>query len=479
MLRRSRLTVLVCCLTVALMAATASALLEEIEAALAGRGTLAPVTMVGEGSARSAFAVSALAQASVAAAGAAMASLMAEGDLSTPPAVTVDGVLTDGWFQRSIRPIGWELPPVWDAVAGDYEAEDGWIKLHTNAPHHRLAALAVLDAPADREAVTKAVAGWKAEVLEEAVVAAGGAAAAMRSVDDWRRHPQGRAVAAEPLVHWERTSRCDGSVGHPPAGADRPLAGVRVLDLTRVLGGPVATRLLAGWGADVLRIDPPDWDEPALAPDMTLGKRCARVDLRAPDGRDRFLDLLRSADVLVHGYRSDALDGLGLGADLRSEQRPCLVDVSLDAYGWSGPWRTRRGFDSLVQMSVGIADAGRRAAGSDRPVPLPFQALDHATGYLMAAAAIRGLGLRRTEGTGSRWRLSLARTAMMLIDAGVARAPATPEGAAPPAVVDAPIERTVWGDARRLPAPLTVEGAPVRWSLPARPLGSDQPLWEG
>jgi crotonobetainyl-CoA:carnitine CoA-transferase CaiB-like acyl-CoA transferase len=103
---------------------------------------------------------------------------------------------------------------------------------------------------------------------------------------------------------------------------------------------------------------------------MTLGKRCARVDLRAPDGRDRFLDLLRSADVLVHGYRSDALDGLGLGADLRSEQRPCLVDVSLDAYGWSGPWRTRRGFDSLVQMSVGIADAGRRAAGSDRPVPL-------------------------------------------------------------------------------------------------------------
>jgi hypothetical protein len=472
------LTVPVCSLTMAPMVAMASALLGEIEAALTSRRTPVPLTLVGEGSARSVFAVSELAQASVAAAGVAISSLMAEGVRSSSPAVTVDCALTEGWFQRSIVPIGWELPPVWDAVAGDYEAEDGWIKLHTNAPHHRRAALTVLGAPADREAVTKAVAGWKVEALEEAVVFAGGAAAAMRSVDDWRQHPQGRAVAAEPPVHWEGTSGCHGRHGHSLGPADRPLAGVRVLDLTRVLAGPVATRLLAGWGAKVLRIDPPDWDEPALAPDMTLGKRCARVDLRSPDGRDRFLDLLGSADVLVHGYRSDALDGLGLGADLRSERRPCLVDVSLDAYGWSGPWRTRRGFDSLVQMSTGIADAGRGAAGSDRPVPLPFQALDHATGYMMAAAALRGLGVRRTEGTGSAWRLSLARTAMMLIGAGVSRAPSTPEAARRPAVVDAPIERTVWGDARRMPAPLTVDGAPVYWTLPARPLGSDQPLWE-
>ena len=194
--------------------------------------------MVGAGSARSVFAVSELAQASVAAAGAAMASAMAEGDLHASPAVAVDGVLTDGWFQRSIMPIGWELPPVWDVVAGDYEAEDGWIKLHTNAPHHRRAALAVLGVPAEREAVTKAVAGWKAEALEEAVVAAGGAAAAMRSVDDWRQHPQGRAVTAEPLLDWGRTSGCDGRHGHRLGAGDRPLAGVRVLDLTRVLAGP-------------------------------------------------------------------------------------------------------------------------------------------------------------------------------------------------------------------------------------------------
>jgi hypothetical protein len=468
---------MVCCPTMALMAATASALLEEIELALTGSRSPAPVTLVGDGPARSVFAVSGLAQASVAAAGAAMASLMAGGEPGVLPVVTVDGVLSDAWFQRSIRPIGWELAAVWDAVAGDYEAEDGWIKLHTNAPQHRSAALAVLGAAEDREAVAKAVGGWSAEALEEAVVAAGGAAAAMRSLDAWQQHPQGRAVAAEPLVHRERTSTCDGRHAHRSGDRDRPLAGVRVLDLTRVLAGPVATRLLAGWGAEVLRIDPPGWDEPALVPDMTLGKRCARLDLRTLDGRDRFLDLLGSADVLVHGYRSDALDGLGLGADRRSEQRPCLVDVSLDAYGWSGPWRARRGFDSLVQMSAGIAHEGRRGTGSTRPVPLPFQALDHATGYMMAAAAITGLRLRRAEGTGSRWRLSLARTATMLIGAGIAREAAEPEETGTAAVA-APIERTAWGDARRLVAPLTVEGAPLRWSRPARPLGSDTPTWE-
>ena len=461
----------------ALMTGTVSALLEEIELALTGSSSPAPVAVAEESAASSVFAVSDLAQASVAAAGTAMASLMAGAEPGSPPGVTVNGVLCNGWFQRSIRPIGWELPPVWDAVAGDYRAEDGWIKLHTNAPRHRSAALAVLGVPADREAVAKAVGAWSAQALEEAVVAAGGAAAAMRSLDAWQQHPQGRAIAAEPLIHRERTSPCNRGHVHQTGEGDRPLAGVRVLDLTRVLAGPVATRLLAGWGADVLRIDPPDWDEPALVPDMTLGKRCARLDLRTLDGRDRFLDLLGSADVLVHGYRSDALDGLGLGADRRSELRPCLVDVSLDAYGWSGPWRARRGFDSLVQMSAGIADAGRGGAGSIRPVPLPFQALDHATGYLMAAAAITGLRLRRAGGTGSRWRMSLARTARMLIDAGIAGEVVEPARTGP-GTVAAPIERTAWGDARRLAPPLSVEGAPLRWSRPARPLGSDAPAWE-
>jgi crotonobetainyl-CoA:carnitine CoA-transferase CaiB-like acyl-CoA transferase len=239
----------------------------------------------------------------------------------------------------------------------------------------------------------------------------------------------------------------------------------------------VATRLLAGWGADVLRIDPPGWDEPAVVPEVTLGKRCAHLDLHEVPDRARLLELLAGADVVVHGYRPGALEGLGIGPDVRDVTRPGLVDVSLDAYGWTGPWVGRRGFDSLVQMSSGIAEAGQVAAGAEHPVPLPVQALDHATGYLLAAAALTGLALRSEDGCGSRWRTSLARMARLLVDSGVAP---TIEGdgidlagLAP----GAPVERTVWGDARRLPPPVVVEGAPLRWVRPAGPLGTSAPEW--
>jgi hypothetical protein len=487
-------------------------LVERMWTGLGGEpGRSGGVGLDGDGSAPSPFAASDLAQASVAVAGLALAELVGsrrapagEGGPDPRPAsgwpeVRVERSLASAWFVSSFRPLGWAMPPAWDAVAGDYLAADGWIRLHTNAPHHRAAALDVLGplGPGpDRTAVADAVGKWVAEDLETAIVAAGGAAAAMRTNDAWARHPQGVAVAAEPLVQVTEHpgSHRSGEHGHgpgeqghrsgergpaaapPPADPARPLAGVRVLDLTRVLAGPVATRFLAGYGAEVLRIDPPDWDEPSLVPDVTVGKRCARVDLRSDAGRDRLLDLLGSADVVVHGYRPGALDRLGLGEAVRRERRPEVVDVSLDAYGWSGPWAGRRGFDSLVQMSSGIAEAGMAAAGADRPVPLPFQALDHATGYLLAAAALRGLTRRSRDGTPTSWRASLARTAALLVEAG----PGDPAGGGPvPVDADpaAPLERTPWGDLRRLRSPVTVGGHGLAWTSPARPLGTDQARW--
>jgi hypothetical protein len=441
---------------------------ETITAAAPGADLAVAVT--GRGALDSVFPVTDLATASVAAAGVAAARWT---DPDAPPAVTVDRALASHWFAFSIRPVDFELPPVWDAVAGDYRARDRWIRLHTNAPHHRAAALAVLDAPEDRDAVTRAVAQWDADALETAVVAAGGCAAAMRDRDAWAARPQGAAVAAEPLVAW--SDPADGAVDRlvvvDPA---RPLTGIRVLDLTRVLAGPVATRFLAGLGAEVLRIDPPDWDEDAVVPEVTVGKRCAGLDLRTEEDRERLRDLLRAADVLVHGYRPGALDGLGLDAATRRDLAPHLVDVSLDAYGWSGPWAGRRGFDSLVQMSTGIAHAGMTAAGADRPVPLPVQALDHATGYLVAAAALTGLASRRTGRGPTTARLSLARTAKLLVDArGTPLAGPLP---ADPPVSDT-IETTTWGAARRLVPPLTIAGVDYRWDRPARALRSDPPTW--
>ena len=431
------------------------------------------VQLTGVGSLPSAFAVSDFATASIAAAAASLAALLRT-QFSIAPRVTVNRRLSSLWFDLSIRPQGWTLPSLRDPITGDYPANDGWIRLHTNAPHHRAAALAVLGVGVDRTAVAGAVGTWNAEALEEAIVQNKGCAAAMRTREAWRVHPQGRIVATEPLL---TTRAPDGAPRRGwSAPPERPLQGIRVLDLTRVLAGPVATRFLAGYGAQVLRIDPPDWDEPGVAAEVALGKRCARLDLRDPRQHATFVQLLREADVLVHGYRADALERLGLDAASRRRIRPGLIDVSLDAYGWSGPWRNRRGFDSLVQMSAGLAETGMRALRKDRPTPLPVQALDHATGYLMAAAVLRGLERRIATGQGFEARASLAHTAHALSNGPEGNK--TPDfAAASEGDYSAAVENTDFGPANRLVPPVGIDGIPMRWDLPAMRLGSAPAAW--
>ncbi|MCU1542568.1 MAG: L-carnitine dehydratase/bile acid-inducible protein [Microbacteriaceae bacterium] len=428
-----------------------------------------PARFEGHGTLTSAFAVNELAAASIAAAGLAASELLG-GVADVAAAVAVDRSLATAWFGTALAPVGWELPSPWDALAGDYESADGWIRLHTNAPHHRAVAVTVLGVGtgADRERVARAVRRWAGDELEAAVVAAGGCAAVMRGAGEWAQHPQGRAVSLEPLVVWD-----DGEPSQPsglwrPTGP-APLVGLRVLDFTRVIAGPVATRVLAGLGADVLRVDPPDWNEPAVTPEMTLGKRSARVDAVTTVGRDALERLIAGADVMVHGYRPGALDGL-VSAKRRRELRPGLVEVALDAYGWSGPWHERRGFDSLVQMSSGIAEEGMRWAAAARPVPLPVQALDHATGYLAAAAALVALNRVRRDGVASGARVSLARMAAELLGTSGsngygAEAAATREVATP------------WGRAVLLESPLVIGDTRLEWRRGPRELGSDEPRW--
>ncbi len=435
------------------------------------------VAFTGSGVLPSCFPVAGLAAASFACAGLAVAGIVGQAAGRDIAELVVDRRLASFWFGLSIRPSGWALPPPWDAVAGDYRARDGWIRLHTNAPRHREAALRVLGLagrPAARHDVAAALAQWDATALESAIVDAGGCAAAMHDRDAWARHPQGAAVSREPIASVAFHEPGPGR----PARVDpaRPLAGVRVLDLTRVLAGPIATRFLAAYGADVLRIDPPGWDEPGVIPEVTPGKRCAGLDLAREDDRRRFEALLREADVLVHGYRPDALERRGVGAAWRRSVAPALVEVTLDAYGWSGPWAGRRGFDSLVQMSSGIAEAGMRWRGADKPVPLPVQALDHATGYLMAAAAVRAWRARRLDGRASSTRLSLARTAAFLADAPPAgdEAPLSPPSAED---LDDAVEHTAWGDARRLRWPIAMAGTRARFDRPAGALRSAPAAW--
>ncbi|KIC37878.1 CoA transferase [Leisingera sp. ANG-M7] len=432
--------------------------------------------LTSNGHLHSAFAVTDLANASIGAVGQELASLIEAMNLAnSAPEITVDQRLASLWFGYSFRPEGWELPHLWDDIAGVYKAQDGWIRLHTNLPHHRKAALRVIGCPGTREAVADAVKHWQADGLESEIVAAGGVAAAMRSRVDWKMHPQGRSVATEPLIHWTGPAPVK-LRDRPEATAARPLAGLRVLDLTRVLAGPVSTRTLAGFGADVLRIDPPGWDEPGVITDISLGKSMAALNLTKGSDRQVFEALLNQADVLVHGYRPGALDGLGYGAETRRQLAPNTVEVQLNAYGWTGPWATRRGFDSLVQMSAGVADAGRNWAGTEKPHPLPVQALDHATGYLMAAAVLSALTAAAQGEAVPQARLSLARTAELL--AGMEKSAEGPEITGPVDSDYAPeIEASSWGPGRRLAAPLRMSGIAMRWETAATSCGSAPPAW--
>lgn len=393
--------------------------------------------------------------------------------------------------ERYVTAADRELGGLWDTIAGDYRAADGWIRLHTNFRAHRAAAVRVLGLTGeiDPAPVAAAVAGWRAGDLEDAVHAAGGCAAALRPMDAWRASAQAAALVTRPLVAIDALDAPAAPVAAAAADrADRPVSlrpldGLRVLDLTRVIAGPVAGRFLAAHGAHVLRVDgPAAEDSPVLVADTTVGKRATVLDLATTRGAELFADLLDRADVVLAAYRPGALAGLGLAPGVLASQRPGLVVGTLSAYGGAGvgPWGGRRGFDSLVQMATGLADEGRRAAGDPDgpPRPLPAQLLDHATGYLLAAGVLRALGARLADGRPRAVTVSLARTSCWLDELGRWGAP---DVAAPPAdlpadlavALDGPLGRT-----RHVACPGTVAGAPPSWATGPVPLGHDAPAWD-
>lgn len=410
-------------------------------------------------------------------------------------------------------PHGWALPPVWDPIAGDYRTRDGFLRLHTNYASHREAALRVLGVAAEKARVTDAVAGWEGAALEAAVAAAGGASAFMYDRASWLATAHGAATKDERPIALEPPDAMRTTRRAPPCGEDdAPLVGIRVLDLTRVIAGPIATRFLAAHGADVLRIDPPGprgvdagasdrlgaevvgFEEvPAIVPDVTQGKRCARLDLASAEGASRFEELLAEADVLVLGYRPGALDRHGFAVDAIRARHPHLVVTRHDAYGFAGPLQGRRGFDSLVQMSVGICAEPNLRAGrplddaSSRPTPLPTQALDHGLGYLLAAAVCRALVLRERDGAVVGVRGALLGVANVLWSSDARRAsvatrtpseerrePRSGPPSAAPSFPDRVFEEvtTAWGPARRVRCPGTIGGRGGTWRTPAGPLGA-------
>ena len=378
--------------------------------------------------------------------------------------------------ERLFRLAGRVPDSPWGPIAGTYRtADDGWVQIHANFPHHEAGSLAVLglDAP-DRDAVAAAVGSWEAQALEDALAAAGMCASRQRSTDDWLAHPQGQALGGLPLLDVQPIGSAPAEIPEPTG--DRPLSGVRVLDLTRVIAGPVAGRFLAAHGAEVLKVDAahlPQIDP--LVVETGPGKRSCLLDLREPEDRGRLVALVREADVVIDGYRPGALGAVGLSPEALAAERPGLVVVDLSAYGPVGPWAGRRGFDSLVQTATGITATGSRVFGTDRPHPLPCQALDHGTGYLAAFGVVDALLRRAADGGSWRVRVSLARTRHWLERLGVIDGTTIPEPD-PPTDLLHDLD-TVDGLATLVRPPGTLSLTPPYWATPPVALGTHAPTW--
>ena len=378
--------------------------------------------------------------------------------------------------ERYLRVDGKPPSEYHDPIAGLYRCGDGrWVRLHTNLPHHRDGVLALLGCSHDRAAVQRALDQWRGEALETAAADAGLVVTACRSFAEWDAHPQGRAIARLPLFTIDQIGDAP---AQPMGAADRPLAGVKVLDLTRIIAGPVCGRTLAAHGADVLLITASHL--PSMQPlviDTGRGKLSTSIDLRQSSGRETLAALLRGADVFAQGYRPGAIAAFGFGPQEVARIRPGIVYVSLCAYGHEGPWAGRRGFDSLVQTASGFNAAEAEAFGGSEPKPLPAQVLDHATGYLMAFAAISALARRAERGGSWHVRTSLAQTGYWFRQLGRADGLTCPD----PGFDDVRdrLEDTPSGfgtlTAVRHAAVMTE--TPPRWARPTVPLGTHAPAW--
>jgi crotonobetainyl-CoA:carnitine CoA-transferase CaiB-like acyl-CoA transferase len=368
--------------------------------------------------------------------------------------------------------------PTWDPLSGFYPVRDGWISIHCNFANHREAAMRVLGVDPDRARAEAASRSWQGEALEDAIHAAGGCAGFVRSREDWSRHAQAKAVAAQPLLEIERLSDC---APRPLPCGSRPLGGVRALDLTRVLAGPTCAKSLAEHGADVLKISAAHLPDSGLVElDTGIGKRSARLDLRNDHEVSVLKDLVRDADVFVQSYRPGALAARGFSPTELAALRPGIVCASLSAWGPSGPWRARRGFDSIVQTVSGIAqDEGRDSGGGAKPRLLPVSAIDYVSGYLMAFGVCVALARRAAEGGSWLVRVALARVGKWIVDRGDASSyEALPEDL--PEVELAPLLAEMDapdGRIRYLKPVLELSETPPYFARPPVPLGYHRASW--
>ena len=382
------------------------------------------------------------------------------------------------YMDMDTAPVSTERNP----VMGVYPAQNGrWSYLHCNFPNHRAAALKVLGVAEDKEEVRRAVSQWDALELEEAIIAAKGAGGMVRSMEEWGNHPQAAAIRSLPLM--EIIKIADSPPETLPEGG-RPLSGVRVLDLTRVLAGPTCARTMAEHGADVLKITASHLPNIGYQEyDTGHGKLSANLDLRDNGDLETLHGLIRDTDIFSQGYRPGTLGDRGLSPESLAKIRPGIIYISLSAFSHLGPWSSRRGFDTVVQTVSGITDRqGRLFPGAEAgPQFYPVSAIDYLTGYLMAFGGLVALARRAREGGSWLVRISLAQTGRWLVDQG--QVPETALNGVPSEFSDSEIKQwstsseTPVGKLGHLSPVLELSETRAHWARPSVPLGYNDPIW--
>lgn len=374
-------------------------------------------------------------------------------------------------------------PEVWDKFSGIYpcgkNGDGGWVRIHANFKHHREGVLAILgcalDGSAEKADVIRALEGWTAEQFEDVAAKAGLVVAAVRNFEDWDAHPQASALRELPLFSIEKIADAEPLRLPKINESSLPLEGVRILDLTRVLAGPVGGRTLAAYGADVMLVNSPHLPNIEAIAETSRGKLSVQLDLRKEEDNARLQQLVSDCHIFVQGYHPGGLSSLGFSPERLATIRPGIVYVSLSAYGHQGPWSDRRGFDSLVQTATGFNAAEASAAASATPKALPVQILDHASGYLMAFAAQIALARQQREGGSWHVRVSLAQTAQWFRSLGRLN-----EGLKTERPDLAPyLETTDSGFGRLIAVSHSARFSetPARWARPSMPPGSHPPVW--
>lgn len=359
------------------------------------------------------------------------------------------------------------------ALVALYECGDGrWIHLHGAFPKLAQRTVEVIGGAVgdDVPAVAARVKQWSAQELEDALASVGACGAMVRSSDEWAAHPQSAALTPLGRVSVEKIA--DGPVV-PVGDGLRPLGGVRALDLTRVLAGPTAGRVLAEHGADVLHVNGEHLDNvPAFVMDTSHGKRSTALDLNNPDDAERLRSLVRDADVFTQGYRGEALERRGFGTDDLVALNPSIISVTINCYGDVGPWRTRPGWEQLSQSVTGLAHA-EGDPGSPRLIPAA--AADYTTGYLAALGTMAALRRRSIEGGSYRVRASLCQTATWIGADGPCMDPSLAQMGDMSAWQTT--TQTAFGELTHLTPVAQLSATPARWDLPSAPLGTHDPTW--